>query len=61
MKRAHAITPTDSAPNKDWTYSKPVVSNDGRSVWLDAMQLPMATAHQAAADERGNGKGWGQR
>jgi len=43
MKRTHAITPTDStpAPNKDWRYSPPQVSRDGRTVVIDAMQPAM--------------------
>ena len=44
-RRAHAITPTDNAPdlppNPSWRYSPPKVSRDGRTVAVDAMQLPM--------------------
>lgn len=60
MKRAHAITPTDTTPppNKDWRYSPPRVSSDGKTVWIDAMQLPMATEHQRQADARFAKRGW---
>lgn len=62
MKRAHAITPTDAAPlpNKDWRYSPPRVSSDGKTVWIDAMQLTMATEHNLIADEANKSlRGWG--
>lgn len=39
------------APNPLWRYSPPQPSRDGRVVWVDAMQLPMAVEHQAAIDE----------
>jgi hypothetical protein len=63
MKRTHAITPTDSCPpaNPAWSYSKPHAPAHGRYVWIDAMQIPMALQHQAAADKRGNGPGWGKK
>lgn len=44
-KRRSAITSTDSSllppPGKDWRYSPPAVSRNGRVVAVDAMQLPM--------------------
>lgn len=51
MSRRHAITPTDKGlvPNKDWCYSPPVVLRDGRTVVVDAMQLPMLLDYYAAA------------
>lgn len=54
-----AVTET-LKPNKAWRYSPPTVSRDGKTVWIDAMQLTWATEHQRQADARGNGRGWGR-
>ena len=46
MKRQPAKQPQ---PNKDWRYSPPAESKDGKSVWIDAMQLTMITEHYRSA------------
>lgn len=58
--RRHAITPTDTTPppNPLWRYSPPKVSRDGRTVAIDAMQLPMIEEHNRIADEHFKRRGW---